>query len=178
MTARERPILFSAPMVRAILTGNKTQTRRVVNLNRHYQIEERDDGSLWPWMYDDDRTSDSWLACPYGMPGDRLWVRETFCDDWKDSRGIQYRADGGLDGDMTDAGCTWRPSIFMPRSASRGRRHRGHAWLVDARRAAMERPRTESPLWRYAHRQLPRAVGIHQRPRIVGREPLGMGNQF
>lgn len=125
---KERPILFSAPMVRAILTGNKTQTRRVVKLNRHYQIEERDDGSLWPWMYDDDRASDSWLACPYGMPGDRLWVRET----WRTERDFDHLPPRDLDPTMTATPVQYeagphadvldgklRPSMFMPRWASR-----------------------------------------------------------
>lgn len=117
---RERPILFSAPMVRAILAGAKTQTRRIVKMKTHYQIEERDNGTPWPWMYDGDRDADSWMACPYGVRGTRLWVRETFCDDWHMDRGvIEYRADGELDSDMFDAGCTWRPSIHMPRWASR-----------------------------------------------------------
>lgn len=112
-------------MVRAILAGNKTQTRRVVKLNRHYQIEERDDGSLWPWMYDDDRASDSWLACPYGMPGDCLWVRETWA--------VGHGYDGHKPSEIPAlsyvrrhyaateerGGLLWRPSIFMPRWASR-----------------------------------------------------------
>ena len=128
MTARERPILFSAPMVRAILSGTKTQTRRVVKLNRHYQIEERDDGSLWPWMYDDDRASDSWLACPYGKPGDRLWVREA----WRTERDFDHLPPRDLDPTMTATPVQYeagphadvldgklRPSMFMPRWASR-----------------------------------------------------------
>ena len=73
---REKPILFSAPMVRAILDGSKTQTRRVVKLKSHHTIEERDDGKPWPWMYDGDRDADHWLPCPYGQPGDRLRVKE------------------------------------------------------------------------------------------------------
>ena len=116
---KERPILFNAPMVRALLAGTKTQTRRVVKMKPHHQIEERDDGTPWPWMYDGERNADSWLACPYGQPGDRLWVRETFghfernknfapgCD-------VFYRADG-----ESLAVKPWRPSIHMPRWASR-----------------------------------------------------------
>jgi hypothetical protein len=77
---KERPILFSAPMVRAILAGTKTQTRRVVKLTGPDVIEERDDGSRWPhcvtWAHGDDGSP--WYACPYGQPGDRLWVRETW----------------------------------------------------------------------------------------------------
>jgi hypothetical protein len=112
---KERPIIFSAPMVRAILAGAKTQTRRVVKLKPWQQIEERDDGAPWPWMYDDNRAADHWVPCPYGQPGDRLWVRET----WRPvhggypDQGARYRAD--FDRDQT----VWRPSIHMPRWASR-----------------------------------------------------------
>jgi hypothetical protein len=103
------------PLVRAILDGAKTQTRRKVRLGR-WQIEERDDGSPWPWMYDEKRDGDSWLRCPYGQPGDRLWVRET----WRSyPDGIVYRADY-RDTDFADAvHAPWRASIHMPRSASR-----------------------------------------------------------
>jgi hypothetical protein len=100
-----RPILFSAPMVRALLCGSKTQTRRICKLARA-GMPEPEMASLLK-------------CCPYGRPGDELWVREAFCDDWKESRGIVYRADGGFDADMFDAGCRWRPSIHMPRAASR-----------------------------------------------------------
>ena len=76
-TVTERPILFSAPMVRAILADRKTQTRRVVKLVGSDTIEEREDGSSWPycvtWAHGDD--GEPWYACPYGQPGDRLWVR-------------------------------------------------------------------------------------------------------
>lgn len=85
---KERPILFSAQMVRAILAGHKTQTRRVVKLDREKRahpelsISMRGDGDarieLWP---DTGRAFGNFartsrLACPYGVPGDRLWVRE------------------------------------------------------------------------------------------------------
>jgi hypothetical protein len=135
VTGRERPIIFSAPMVRAILDGSKTQTRRKVLLGR-WQIEERDDGSPWPWLYDEKRGGDSWLRCPYGQPGDRLWVREKFQPlfaegidshdgvDWKTGKGyaVSYPATDGIhefvdmDDNLTDA-C--KPSIHMPRWASR-----------------------------------------------------------
>lgn len=129
----ERPILFSAPMVRALLSGTKTQTRRVVKLKSHHTIEQRDDGRDWPWMYDGERDADSWLACPYGQPGDRLWVRETF---WIDRDGVFYKADQesgspwlaagaykamrvGANGTPYVSNWGWRPSIHMPRAASR-----------------------------------------------------------
>ena len=70
---KSRPILFSAPMVRALLDGSKTQTRRKVKMKSHHQIEQRDDDSLWPWMYDSERNTDWWMPCPYGQPGDREW---------------------------------------------------------------------------------------------------------
>ena len=110
---KERPIIFSGPMVRAILAGTKTQTRRVVKFKPWHQIEEREDGSPWPWMYDDDRAADHWLPCPYGQAGDRLWVRESFCDARQAAAGrVLYRASG-------DTACGWKPSIHMPRFASR-----------------------------------------------------------
>jgi hypothetical protein len=91
---KERPILFSGEMVRAILDGRKTQTRRVVK-------PKPDDSGLW----NNDK-------CPYGKPGDRLWVRETF---FVDGPRIQYRADHHGAPKET----IWKPSIFMPRHASR-----------------------------------------------------------
>lgn len=76
---RERPILFSGPMVRAILAGNKTQTRRVVkepiigwldNANGSHKVM---DGKVYNYSFDQHLGD-----CPYGQPGDRLWVREAF----------------------------------------------------------------------------------------------------
>lgn len=130
---RERPILFSGPMVRAILDGRKTQTRRVVK------------GVALDWL-EPSGFSLEFVAhpenglCPYGQPGDRLWVRETWFElvDPLTSRPFDppqyaYRAthpdpyectvddgDGGIafnkDGSQTSP---WRPSIHMPRWASR-----------------------------------------------------------
>ncbi len=98
---RERPILFSAPMVRAILGGRKTQTRRVVK-DRYI------DAVFLVHFFKYLRGN-----CPYGQPGDRLWVRESFCDARSAGAGcVLYRASG-------DRACRWKPSIHMPRSASR-----------------------------------------------------------
>jgi hypothetical protein len=69
--AMSRPILFSAPMVRAILEGRKTQTRRVIKHGFEYDY---DDG--WPMAEDEDGIWQR-VPCPYGKPGDALWVRET-----------------------------------------------------------------------------------------------------
>lgn len=125
---KERPILFSAPMVRAILDGTKTQTRRLVKMKSHHQIEQRDDGSNWPWMYDGERDADWWMPCPHGQPGDQLWVREA----WRTSLAYEltkpseipageplgYEADGEGNLFLGNAG-KLRPSMFMPRWASR-----------------------------------------------------------
>ena len=106
---KERPILFSAPMVRAILSGAKTQTRRIVK-NAHMMSV---DGELVPIA----------AFCPYGQPGGRLWVRETFaCVCTQEMRYVEYKADRSLadfDGYDNPAGGRWRPSIHMPRWASR-----------------------------------------------------------
>lgn len=117
---KERPILFSAPMVRALLNGAKTQTRRIAShpLFRPLTfIVDCGDG----WWGDEE--GDAQVRCPYGQPGDRLWVRETFFDTrpFGDAplfscRTTQFafRASGEF------IGChQWKPSIHMPRVASR-----------------------------------------------------------
>jgi hypothetical protein len=70
---KERPILFSGPMVRAILDGTKTQTRRVLKP----QPEEHCHGSVLYWK-GREVLPEGTYRCPYGKPGDRLWVRETY----------------------------------------------------------------------------------------------------
>lgn len=135
---KERPILFSAPMVRALLDGSKTQTRRILKSNCQ-EIGERDDGSRWPWSEHPLTADDHWHACPYGQPGDHLWVRETFQGPLFDGdrepeyradpeafnrpEYCEYAADGGQAPEfMTmddERVCRWRPSIHMPRWASR-----------------------------------------------------------
>ena len=70
---KERPILFSAPMVRAILAGTKTQTRRVVKPQpTHFNP------AGVPRRVNPDGGASAVIACPYGQPGDRLWVREAW----------------------------------------------------------------------------------------------------
>jgi len=115
---KERPILMSAPMVRALLAGTKTQTRRVVK------------GRALDWL-NESGFSPSFVAhpenhlCPYGAPGDRLWVRETWAQNENQlsetsmDTSIVFRADG--EARALDNGCekAWRPSIHMPRWASR-----------------------------------------------------------
>ena len=138
---RERPILFSAPMIRALLAGTKTQTRRVVKPPHENPLGRWEaiplggpnggrtwDGKTIPFQnaISHSRTGEV-HCCPYGAPGDRLWVRETFIHEpadycWEASVSIPcrpattvYRADH--DGDTRGAG--WKPSIHMPRSLSR-----------------------------------------------------------
>ncbi len=150
---KARPIIFSGEMVRAILRGEKTQTRRVAKKE------------LWPIIDESARVNGKpainmlgyYMPCPYGEQGDRLWVRETWGivkdgklegfplfeyerpdtdskDQWKqlaaceagrmtlnDGYVLRYRADGisvGRAGKGKYAG-KWRPSIHMPRWASR-----------------------------------------------------------
>lgn len=109
----ERPILFSTPMIQALLDGRKTQTRRIAKLTDAGHVKER--GGHRRWHPAD---PEAHLACPYGQPGDSLWVRETHyvqSAGYRDGSGrlILYRAT------EPDAPCTWTPSIFMPRWASR-----------------------------------------------------------
>jgi hypothetical protein len=91
---KERPILFSGPMIRAILAGEKTQTRRVVKPQQSTPRvppltmepymwggeQELDDHGLPCWIgeHPDYPTGQKWFSCPYGGVGDRLWVRETW----------------------------------------------------------------------------------------------------
>lgn len=135
----ERPILFNGEMVRAILEGRKTQTRRVIKLCHegypYYQIWKHLSGDGFGYATEsrDGHFYKGAIRCPCGKPGDRLWVRETwYCDhflelgtveDWK--KELYYRADVPS-GRFEDAGywaepgpSSWKPSIHMPRWASR-----------------------------------------------------------
>lgn len=147
---KERGILFSGQMVKAILGGRKTQTRRIVKLPKSKNLEYRFDGARKdggenspfrageylhiPFRHVDEDWSHGTserLFCPYGEPSDRLWVKETFqtvawgkvvkpekIRAWIEannfSNGVVYYRAGGVDYDHI-----WRPSIFMPRWASR-----------------------------------------------------------
>lgn len=117
---KERPILFSAPMVRALLDGSKTQTRRVVKKSECWPVSTVRATMLetrgTAMAVDANRcTYGPEIMCPYGKPGDRLWVRETFAKaEMMDCRQYAYRATGDLLGCMP-----WKPSIHMPRVASR-----------------------------------------------------------
>ncbi len=128
----DRPMLFSAPMVRAILDGTKTQTRRIVKPQPAF------DALREHFTWDNGRVSTSWSGgrpqaaallglrgnSPYGIPGDRLWVRETFGVLTGAGHRYVYRADGdepkqAFYPDETIPDMRWTPSIHMPRRASR-----------------------------------------------------------
>lgn len=117
---RERPILFNGPMIRAILDGSKTQTRRAVKPPPTEQLYQISDSAEFAPSDPRDRDSPDFaraILCPYGTPSDRLWVRETWARH-PDDGGILYRAtDPGWDDN--DYGIPWNPSIHMPRWASR-----------------------------------------------------------
>lgn len=135
---KERPMIFNAEMVRAILDGRKTQTRRLIKLSH-----ER--GMINPVVRGRNGEISSItcrlapMLCPFGQPGDRIWVRETFQgplvseelleeyraypEKFENPEYCEYSADGGprpeycdLDDNLRHG---WRPSIHMPRWASR-----------------------------------------------------------
>ena len=131
---KERPILFSAPMVRAILEGRKTVTRRPVKgLSTSFAvITAADESPLNSVCWN---VGGPIIRCPYGKPGDRLWVRETTEVDEEtspvvrlaryaaDHQPVRYRHPEGDEYDGTVAHWDYprrsRPSIHMPRWASR-----------------------------------------------------------
>lgn len=126
---KERPIIFSAPMIRAMLEGRKTTTRRTVK-----PAKCRDSGcELAPCEIAGEVNgyNPDYRYSPYGKPGDRLWVRETFITGYEldddelrvgDER-VWYRADGEIDSWLDEDGYMgdpkWRSSIYMPRTLSR-----------------------------------------------------------
>ncbi len=145
---KERPIIFSGPMVRAIIDGQKTQTRRVlrkqppVDLTGRWSLcvssTERKSRDKWSYRILDDNghiytergreRCVAQIACPFGLYGDHLWVRETWANLNKPgiASEIIYRADDGNWNPANDApgeykadGGTWKSPLFMPRWASR-----------------------------------------------------------
>lgn len=116
-----RPILFTGKMVRALLEGRKTQTRRAVRFHpaTGYIVER---GGNRRWHRDD---PEAVAGCPYGQPGDTLWVRETFsrcgCPECAGAWPGKANNDHPTVYRATHSGppLAWMPSIFMPRWASR-----------------------------------------------------------
>ncbi len=135
---KERPILFSGEMVRAILDGRKTQTRRYIKPAPVYHVDPM---TYCGWLFHQRGKTSRWMwpnakveiiaECPYGVPGDRLWVRETWAVDAELAQvkrenedvmgppgfghGPYFRADPVHE----NTGLRWRSSIHMPRWASR-----------------------------------------------------------
>jgi hypothetical protein len=116
---KERPIIFSGEMVRAILDGRKTQARRVIKPQPGHVSEN---------VAYRHKTYINWIIkCPYGQVGDGLWVRETWSNvpikSPKIKMGVIYRADGEEAEENIKEGWQfmgkWKPSIHMPRWASR-----------------------------------------------------------
>jgi len=140
---KERGMIFNAEMVRAILSGNKTQTRRPIK--EQPELTENSGfsykGRVFGSGSNERETNRNFahVACPHGKPGDRIWVRETFqgplvdfvhSDDllrnpekYEKPENCVYKADGTRCPEFYDADdnlrCCWRPSIHMPRWASR-----------------------------------------------------------
>lgn len=130
--SRERPIIFTGDSVRAILEGRKTQTRRVIKLDRDgllsrngYFIELHPTcGPIWhPYSGSGVQAAPKDVVskfCPYGIPGEKLWVRET----WRPGR---LKSDPPIYRERAECGMIatnsqlviWRSPIHMPRSASR-----------------------------------------------------------
>ena len=144
---KERPILFSAPMVRALLADTKTQTRRIVKHPHAAEVDVWADEGNGRWGMGVQEAGVSArmdaMLCPYGQPGARLWVRETWrlssCGrhyptqkttayvEWKDRQSTdrQHQQEWACSDSESEALLekqrvgTWRPSIHMPRWASR-----------------------------------------------------------
>lgn len=142
---KERPIIFSGHQVQTILNGNKTQTRRPVKPqppgpefrpltladSTAKEDRKRIGACHWARMNGFEIVEDQgiYFRCPYGLPGDRLWVRESFreydmsgdkmilhCEPWE--FGYEYKADAPVDLFMNRYS-RWKSSIHMPRHASR-----------------------------------------------------------
>ncbi|WP_423251128.1 morphogenetic protein [Klebsiella aerogenes] len=139
----ERGMIFNGEMVRAILDGRKTQTRRIMAPQPADDIERcifpNPEAIGWKSSLRHKHGSTTAHFCHYGKPGDRIWVRETFqgplfdydlmdsyCKDptpFEKPEFCVYKADGVPAPEFYDADdelhCCWRPSIHMPRWASR-----------------------------------------------------------
>lgn len=113
-------------MVRSILDGRKSQTRRIVKYPKQYKLNElleweikphKDSPGLYSFWYDTNYTLPA-FKCPYGIPSDILWVRETFLIEESINAQIHYEYKADYSKTMADDVC-WKPSIFMPKEASR-----------------------------------------------------------
>lgn len=138
--SKERGMIFNAEMVRAILSGQKTQTRRIVkNVSSDSCMTLKEPAKNRDGIYTHVMDAPKHGLCPHGNVGDRIWVRETWqgplvdferSDDllrnpekYEKPENCVYEADGVPAPEFYDADdnlrCCWRPSIHMPRWASR-----------------------------------------------------------
>lgn len=111
VVTKSYPILFSTPMIRAILEGRKTVTRRIVkNTAREWLVSDQFDPGYVAMRENH--------LCPYGYTGDTLWVRETWFNDADAGEKpiYVYKADNK---EYPLGSCSWKPSIHMPKAASR-----------------------------------------------------------
>lgn len=118
----EKPILMSLMNIRPTMEGRKTQTRRVIKLSKGDTIGHISEGNKLLEYIICDKDGDEVpleFVSPYGVADDRLWVREAHVLNYSDDIKVAYRADwhDGLKGMIEQP--KWRPSIFMPRWASR-----------------------------------------------------------
>ena len=136
---KERGIIFNTEMVRALLDSRKTQTRRVIKpqpqdhhwendplgrYKHHLNLFECQRGlflSSWHSIgdhIDSSKECNQQILCPYGVPGDRLYVRETWA---LIAPSYRYKADGDWDTKEKEMGefSRWKPSIHMPKDAAR-----------------------------------------------------------
>ncbi|MBT0725114.1 hypothetical protein HH682_11950 [Rosenbergiella sp. S61] len=165
---KERGIIFNGEMVRAILSGRKTQTRRIITPQPELTV-----GSGFSWKGaifgagSDDRETNRNFAhvrCPFGKVGDRLWVRETFTFGMCTESTLAYRATH-KPSDLQEGWyetIKWRPSIHMPRWASRITLE-----ITDIRVERLQDISTRDAL----------AEGLHQLP-ASGRYCLAPGMQY
>jgi len=140
---KEHPIIFDGPMVRAIIAGRKTQTRRrlkpqppedcgslIVGNYHPTLIDRHGEEQPGPETFGVFSEDGAWaLRCPYGPPGDGLWVRETWSHDAPSLESCRRAHEDALPGvsygpyykatEIAPDTLRWRPSIHMPRWASR-----------------------------------------------------------
>ena len=118
-----KPILFNTEMVRAILEGRKTATRRVIKPQPSGPLYQMPDSMCWPGCFAN--AEEEKVYRPPYQPGDILWVRETWCEYIAGHiiAGVRYayKADATPNSEETrkELGYKWRPSIHMPREAAR-----------------------------------------------------------
>lgn len=156
----ERPMLFSAPMVKAILAGRKTQTRRAVKpaLVAPQEVRWSDHNPGWWIVHNDADNKWSRLRSPYGQPGDRLWARETWqYAGWTEDGYpfVGYRADGSnvcIDRDIPEEWAERLTDIWAGLSSDENVR-------IDGRAADRKwRPAIHMPRW--ACRVVLEVVGV------------------